>query len=100
MYGSCLAARRSKFVGGMCSVLPYGIGICCYTFNFFFFIASVHSFFILKKNLVVSTERSTVLVCPSLSFFFSRGDTKGTNSSKILCLMFVFALFYANLCQD
>ena len=30
--------------------------------------------------------------------FFNRGGTKGTNSSKILCLMFVYVLFYVNLC--
>ena len=27
LYDSCLAARRSKLVGGMCSMLPYGIDI-------------------------------------------------------------------------
>ena len=43
LYDSCLTARRNKLVGGMCSVLPYGTGICCYN-NF---VASVHSFFIL-----------------------------------------------------
>ena len=32
LYVSCLAARRSKLVGGMCSMLPYGTGICCYAF--------------------------------------------------------------------
>ena len=32
LYGSCLAARRGKMVGDMCSMLPYGTGICCYTF--------------------------------------------------------------------
>ena len=32
------------------------------------------------------------------AFFFNSGDTKGTNSSKILCLMFVYVLFYVNLC--
>ena len=26
--------------------------------------------------------------------------TEGTNSSKMLCPMFVYVLFYANLCQD
>ena len=31
-------------------------------------------------------------------FFFDRGDTEGTNSSKILCSMFVYVLFYVNLC--
>ena len=32
LYGSCLAARRSKLVGGMCSLLPYDTVICCYAF--------------------------------------------------------------------
>ena len=31
-------------------------------------------------------------------FFFNRGDTEGTNSSKMLCSMFVYVLFYVNLC--
>ena len=31
---------------------------------------------------------------------FDRGDIEGTNSSKILCLMFVYVLFYVNLRQD
>ena len=36
--------------------------------------------------------------CPSLKCFFNRGDTKGTNSLKISCLMFVSVLFYVTLC--
>ena len=32
--------------------------------------------------------------------FFNRGDTEGTNFLKILCLMFVYVLFYVNLCHD
>ena len=32
LYGSCLEAGRSKLVGGMCSMLPYGTGICCHAF--------------------------------------------------------------------
>ena len=32
--------------------------------------------------------------------FFNRDDTEGTNSSKILCPMFVYVLFYVNLCHD
>ena len=32
--------------------------------------------------------------CPSLMCFFNRGDTQGTNSSKILCPTFVYVLFY------
>ena len=66
-----------------------------------FFIAFVHSFFILlKSGIDKSTEWSTIPACPSLMCFFNRGDTEGTNSSKILCPMFVYALFYVNLCHD
>ena len=69
-----------------------------------FFIASVHSFFSIlkkKKGIDKSTEWSTIPACPSLScFFFNRGDTEGTNSSKILCSIFVYVLFDVNLCQD
>ena len=35
-------------------------------------------------------------LCPW--FFFNRVDTKGTYSSKILCSMFVYVLFYVNVC--
>ena len=46
------------------------------------------------------TEWSTILACPSRMCFLNRGDTEGTNSSKILCPMFVYVLFYVNLCHD
>ena len=36
----------------------------------------------------------------SLVCFFNRGDAEGTNSSKILCPMFVYVLFCVNLCHD
>ena len=67
-----------------------------------FFIASVHSFFyfFLKSVIDKSTEWSTIPACPSLMCFFNRGDTEGTNSSNILCPMFVYVLFYVNLCHD
>ena len=67
-----------------------------------FFIASVHSFFytFLKSGIVKSTEWSTIPACRSLMCFFNRGGTEGTNSSKILCPMFVYVLFYVNLCHD
>ena len=68
-----------------------------------FFIASVHSFFILFLNLVLINRRNGPRyqrACPSLMCFFNRGETKGTNSSKILCPMFVDVLFYVNLCHD
>ncbi len=44
------------------------------------------------------TEWSTIPACTSLTCFINRGDTDGTNSSKILCSMFVYVLFYINLC--
>ena len=69
-----------------------------------FFIASVHSFFFFytfkkKCGIDKSTEWSTIPACPSLMCFFNRGDTEGTNSSKILCPMFVYILFYVGLCH-
>ena len=59
-----------------------------------FFIASVHSFFytFFESGIDKSTEWSTIPACPSLMCFFNRGDTEGTNSSKILCPMFVYVL--------
>ena len=69
-----------------------------------FFIASVHSFFFYilfkKSGIDKSTEWSTMPACPGLVCFFNGGDTEGTNSSKILCPMFVYVLFYVNLCHD
>ena len=38
---------------------------------------------------------SVCLMC-----FFNRDNTEGTNSLKFLSLMFVYVLFYVNLCQD
>ena len=71
-------------------------------YNIFkFFIASVHSFlYFLKIWFDKSTEWSTIPACHTLMCFFNRGDTEATNSLKILCLMFVYVLFYVNLCQD
>ena len=51
-------------------------------------------------NLVLINRRNGRPACPSLMCFFNRGDTEGTNSSKVLCLMFVYVLFYVNLCHD
>ena len=49
-------------------------------------------FFILflKSGIDKSMEWSMIPMCPSLMCFFNRGDTEGTNSLKILCLMFVY----------
>ena len=51
----------------------------------------------LKSGIDRSMEWSTIPACPSPMCFFNRGYTKGTDSSKILCLMFVYVLFYVNL---
>ena len=62
-----------------------------------------------KSGIDKSTEWSTlpaclsvmcVCVCVFLFLFFNRGDTEGTNSLKMLCPMFVYVLFYVNLCHD
>ena len=72
-------------------------------YNIFkFFIAFVHSYFytFLKSGIDKLTEWSTIPACPSVMCFFNRGDTEGTNSSKILGSMFVYVLFYVGLCRD
>ena len=86
-------------------MLPYGTGICCYAFikkkNIYIYIASVHSFFytfFFKSGIDKSTEWSTLPACPSLMCSFNRGGTEGTNSSIVLCSVFVYVLFYVNLC--
>ena len=96
LYYYCLAARRSELVGGMCIMLPQGTGICCFAFIHFLMLPSILVF------IDKLTEWSMIPACPSLTCFFNRGNTEGTNSSKILCLTFrfVYVLLYVNLCQD
>ena len=67
-----------------------------------FFIASVYSFknnvffvsvfFSLQKNLVLINRRNVPRYqrVPALRDFFKRSNTEEANSSKILCLMFVY----------
>ena len=105
LYGSCFAVRRRQLVGGMCSMLPYDTGICCYAFVWYFIIFLLLlsiPFFIsfLKSGIDKSMEWSMIPACPSLTCFFNRGDAEGTNSSKNLCPMFVYVLFHVNLCHD
>ena len=71
-----------------------------YNILIFLLLLSIPFSYFLKKKYVVdkSTEWSTIPACPSLMCFFNRGDTEGTNSSKILCSMFVYVLSYVNLC--
>ena len=95
LYESCLAARRSKLVGGMCSMLPYGTDICCYAYiNYFlFFIASVNSFFYtFFQNLVLIDWRNgpryqRVL---ALCAFLSGAILKWLILREKICLMFVY----------
>ena len=69
-------------------------------FSIFYCFCPFFSYTFLKSGIDKSTEWSAVPACPGLVCFFDRGDTEGTNSSKILCLMFVYVLFYVNLCHD
>ena len=73
-----------------------------YNILIFLLLLSIPFFLILffKSGIDKSTEWSTIPACPSLMCFFNRGDTEGTNSSKILCPMFVYVLFYVSLCHD
>ena len=55
-----------------------------------------------RRNLSGPDCWATIAACPSLMCFFNRGNTEGSNSSKNLCLMFVylFIIFYVGLCKD
>ena len=71
--------------------------------EFFLLLLSIPFFFFytfLKSGIDKSTEWSTIPACPSLMCFFNRGDAEGTNSSKMLCPMFVYVVFYVGLCHD
>ena len=46
-----------------------------------------------KFGVDKSMDWSTIPVCPSLMCFFNRGDAESINTSRILCSMFVYALF-------
>ena len=70
--------------------------VVMHLYNIFqFCIAFVHSssfflFFLTNQRNGQQYKR----VLPRLMCFFNRGNNEGTNSSKILCLMFVYFLFY------
>ena len=70
-------------------------------YDFFFYCFCPFLFYaFLKSGIDKSSEWSAIPVCPSLMRFFNRGGAKGTDSSKNLCLMFVYVLFHVNLFQD
>ena len=64
-----------------------------YFFNCFFLFL-----LFLKSSIDKTMEWSMVPGCPSLMCCFDSGGTEGTNSSKILCSMFVYVLFDVNVC--
>ena len=68
--------------------------------NFLLLLSIPFFILFLKSGIDKSTEWSTIPACPSLMCFFNRGDTEGTNSSEILCPMFVYVLFCVKLCHD
>ena len=103
-YDIGLAARRSKLVSGMwhAAIWHWYLLLCIYIiFPNFLLLLSIPflSFF---KNLVLINRRNgpwyqrVLTLCAF--FFFNRGNTEQTNSLKILCSMFVYVLFYVNLC--
>ena len=67
-------------------------------FLFFYCFCPFLFYTFLKSGIDKSMDWSTVPTCPSLRCFFNRGGTDGTNSSNILCSMFMYVLFYVNLC--
>ena len=69
-----------------------------YNIFYFLLLLSIPFLYFLKSGIYKLTEWSTVPARPSLMCFFNKGGTKGANSSKILCSMFVDVLFYVNLC--
>ena len=74
--------------------------LCIYIKKNVLLLSILYFNFFVKSGIDKSTEWSTIPACPSLMCFFNRGDTEGTNSSKILCWMFAYVLFYVNLCHD
>ena len=68
-----------------------------YNIFYFLLLLSIPFLYFLKSGIYKLTEWSTVPARPSLMCFFNKGGTKGANSSKILCSMFVYVLFYVNL---
>ena len=64
-----------------------------YDILYFLLLLSISFYIFLKSGIDKSIEGSMILVCPSLMCFFNRGNTEGTNSLKILCLMFVHVCF-------
>ena len=84
-------------------MLPCGSGICCYVLFCFLLLLSIPFLYFFFLNLASINRRNGPRyqrVLAYVLFFFNRGGTEGTNSSKILCPMFLYVLFHVNLCHD
>ena len=75
-------------VGGMCGLQPYDTHLCDLILKKKKMV-SVHFFFIFVFSLVSINymEYLTIPAHPSLTCSFNRGNTEGTNSSKICVCM-------------
>ena len=102
---ACCFGVKEKTVGQWyvqhAAIWHWYLLLCIYIiFQNFLLLLSIPFLYFLKSGIDKSTEWSTIPACPSLMCFFNRSDTEGTNSSKILCQMFVYVSFYVNLCHD
>ena len=92
--GSCLADRRSKLVLACCHRVPAFAVMHLYNILNFLLLLSIPFF----KNLVLTKQWNGLRYQRALAFcaffFFNTGITEGTNSWKILCLMFVYVCFF------
>ena len=81
--------------------LVFAVMFVCNIFNFLLLLSPPFDTFSLKNPVLINRRNGPryqrVL---ALHAFLNRGTTDGTNSSKILCLTFVYVLLYVNLCQD
>ena len=69
--------------------------------NFSLLLSIPFLYFFSLLNVVLINRRNSPRyqrVLALCAFFFNRGGTERINSSKILCSMFVYVLFYVNLC--
>ena len=91
LYGSCWAAKTLYLVGGMCSLLPYGTGICHYTFILFIwlFLSIPFIYFSLIWHQYSRWNgwryHSVLALCAPLN----GGNIEGTKTSQMCVLFYV-----------
>ena len=89
----------------MCSLLPYGTGICHNTFisqnpvvyflKLFLLLFLSIPFFFSFLNFCLIWYRLTIPAWPNLTCSFNRGNSEGTNSRKISASIFCFMFYVA-----